>query len=498
MKRYRYIDKLLVTVAMIMGFTIPGNAQINTENVNIIRKGDKMMVSAEIVLDSLDLKSNRQIFLTPVIEGKSGESAQLPSILVTGRGMHYAYERGTMRGLSEFRKKYNIMREIRRDNGKNQTVDYLGSTLFRPWMRTDSISLKFRYDSCGCGVQSGTEFGNGIDTTLNPVGRMRLVYVTPRVTDLPVSIHEGKARVQFEVNRTELHDLPYTCRNGQRIDNREQLKVILDSIEYAVTDPNVTISGIQITGFASPESPYEHNLMLATGRSRALSDYIAQYVGRKYNLGKEIASFDVVPENWGEFREMTISSKELTETQRNDLLELIDRPAFTAADYDAKEKILKTDHRFRDLYRNLILPEWFPLLRATKFRISTKLKPMSDQELAHVLEVTPEKMSLNQMMRVANLHPQGSKEFDAVIETALQYYPDDEEANLNAAVTAIRNGKYNKAETLLRKSGDSPEAQNARAVILAIKGDFDGAREILKNISGLSEAETNLLLLSDE
>lgn len=497
MKRHIYLSlfALALAVATAAASVTQG---IATRNVALGRSGGKIHLTADVVLDSLKLKSGQQVFVTPVITGARGQSVVLPTVLVTGRGMHYAYERGTMRDLKTYRERYDISREIRRLNGTAQSFDYSGYATYEPWMRNDRLSLAFHLDSCGCGVFAGSAVVPSVDTIFNPLSKMRVAYITPKVTELPVTNHEGFARVQFEVDRTRLHDSVYRCRNGQRIDNRQQLKVIYDSIEYALTDPNVEISKIQITGYASPESPYEHNRELATGRSHALADYIGKYVGRKYQISPEVADFDAVPENWTEFRTQVLDAKDITEQQRADLLELIDRPAFSPADYDAKERELKTSPRFRDLYRTKILPQWFPHLRATKFRISTRLKPMSDDKLAEIITTTPEKMSLNQMMRVARLYPEGSEAFDKVIDTALKYYPDSEEANLNAAVSALRHEDYQRAATLLVKAGDSPEAVNARAVVKVHDGDFDGARQLLEKVPMLPEAQKNLSLLADE
>ncbi|MDE6716903.1 MAG: DUF3868 domain-containing protein [Muribaculaceae bacterium] len=499
MKRYFHLI-MWALAAFILTPDAKAYDSISADKVvlNRINGGKTLHLATDIVLDALKLKSNEQIFITPVLTGENGEAAILPTVLVTGRSMHYAYERGTMRGLKKYKKEYNIVREVRRHNGYPQTIDYSGTVDMQPWMRTGNISLNFRYDNCGCGVHTGSDLGEPTDTTLNPAPGMYVAYITPRVTELPVSIHEGKARVQFEVDKTELHDNVYQCRNGQTIDNRQQLKVIYDSIAYALTDPNVELAKIEIIGYASPESPYEHNKELATGRSRALAEYIGKYVGNRYQISPDVTDFDAVPENWTEFREQVVNAKDITDAQRAALLELIDRPAFSPADYDAKENELKTDPRFRDLYRTKILPQWFPHLRATKFRISTRLKPMDDQQLSRIIISSPEKMSLNQMMRVARLYPEGSANFDTVIETALLYYPDSEEANLNAAASALRKRDLSKAEALLKKAGNSPEAVNARAVLLANKGDFEGARRLLDSIQSLPEAQKNRTLLGDE
>lgn len=461
--------------------------RVAAENVSVATADGSLNISADFVLDSLSLRSNSQIFITPVVRGGAGEETVLPSLLVSGRNMHYAYERGSLRGFDDIRR-HDILREVRRDNGRPQRVAYLTSTPLQKWMRLADVRVAFVYDSCGCGVAGAPVIADEIPLNLNPAKEMRKVMQTPAVTELPVEIHEGRARVQFEVDRTELHAEPYVCRNGQRIDNRAQLKMIDDSVKYALTDPNVEIAGIDICGYASPESPYLHNEYLATNRSRALAEYLAD----RYHLPREKCTYSSVPENWKEFREQVVASKEITDRQRADLLELIDRPVYGPSDYDAKEKELKTSPKFAGLYRAKILPQWFPRLRATTFAISTRLKPMSDQELAKIIETTPEKMSLNQMFRVARLYPEGSDEFNRVIDIALRHYPDSETANLNAAAAYAARGDYDRAQQLLAKAGDSPEAWNLRGIILTSKGEFEQAAECFRKAGSLPEAAKNL------
>ncbi len=474
---------------MFASFAAKVDGRIGFSKLESSMSGEGLRIYSEINLDSVKLGSNDQFFITPVVEDSKGNSEVLPSVLVNGRNMHYAWKRGSLG--RDFAAGRNIIKEVKRDNGKQQSVRYAATAELRQWMLDSSAHVRMVVDTCGCGHAYGQSAGMPVPLDLNPAPRMRVAYMTPAVTELPVSIHEGKARVQFEVDKTDLHSEPYICRNGQRIDNRSQLKVIDDSIHYALSDPNVEIAKIRICGYASPESPYIHNEYLATNRSRALSEYIA---GR-YNLPVERSEYDAVAENWGEFREMVEDANDITSGQRKDLLDLIDRPAYGPADYDAKERELKTSPKFATLYKTKILPEWFPRLRATKFEIRTRLKPMSDEKLAEVMAATPEKMSLNQMFRVARLYPEGSEEFNKAIATALRHYPEDPVANLNFAVAAIKSGDIPKAEGLLLKAGDSPEAENVRGVIAAYKGDFESARHHFEVSLNLPEAAKNIEML---
>lgn len=473
-----------MTMVADMGKVIP-------ENVTATRADGFANISVDFNLDSLRLKGNEQVFLTPIVQGRNDEErVVLPSLLVSGRNMHYAYERGTLKNFESIRS-HDILRETRRDNGKPQVEPYTVRTPMEDWMRKGYAGVVFVYDSCGCGVAGAPQISPLIPIFPNPVKKMATAMITPPVTEPEVVIHEGKARVQFEVDRFELHDSIYICRSGQKIDNREQLKMITDSIDYALTDPNVEIAEIAICGYASPESPYLHNEYLATNRSRALAEYLADL----YNLPRERTSYSSVPENWGEFREQVLESKEITEQQRQDLLELIDRPAYGPSDYDAKEKELASSPKFAKLYREKIRPQWFPQLRATTFAIKTKLKPMTDEELAKIFDTNSGMMTLNDMFRVARLYPQGSEKYNEIIEKALAKYPDSEIANLNAAAAAVSSGNYDRAMTLLQKVGDIPEAANLKGIIATAEGNFDEALKWFDKASSLPQARSNKSLI---
>lgn len=477
------------------------SGRISAASCKVTHSGDLLLVSADFVLDSLHLDANHQIYVTPVLADAEGNSVALPAVLLSGRNMHYAIERGTLK-ITDANHPV-VAEEVRRHNGRPQSVPYMAKVPFEKWMLGRTAEVSFPLDECGCGAPEAKGELPGMPLNLNPASDMVVAYITPQVTELPVAVHDGKARIQFEVDRTELHPEPYVCRNGQRIDNRAELKVIGDSLQYALSDPNVEIAEVSICGYASPESPYIHNDMLATGRSRALSEYIAD----RHNLPAGVSRYSSVPENWEEFRQLVVDADDITEQQRADLLRLIDEPAYGPADYDRKEKTLKTDRRFANLYKTKILPQWFPKLRATKFAIKTRLKPMSDPQLAEVILTSPEKMSLNQMFRVANLYPEGSDEFNRTIRIALRYYADDPVANLNAAVAALRAANepgaepqreeelLAEAQRYLAKAGDSPEAENARGLLAAKRGDLEGARRHFEAAATLPEAQRNLNLL---
>lgn len=479
------IALLLAAVAAPAMAAGTSTSALRVENQQARRVDSVIRLTADINLDGVSLPSTRQFFITPVLEDNAGNSEVLPSVLVNGRSMHIAWERKSLGG--DFRKHHDVVKAVRRNNGKAQTVEYSAETLLEKWMWKPDASVRWVVDTCGCGHEQGSRTGDPELLGLNPAGKMRVAYVTPAVAPLPVAVHDGEAHVNFEVNKSELHADPYRCKNGKMIDNREQLRVIDDSIRYALADKNVEIAGLSICGYASPEGTYISNERLATDRSRALSQYITE----RYNIPAGVSEYDAVAENWEGLRHMVETSPELSVTQRRELLELIDRPAYGPADYDAKDRELRTAPRFAALYKDKILPEWYPALRTTKFKITTRLKPLSDEALAEVIKTTPEKMSLNQMFRVARLYPEGSDEFYRVMQTAHRYFPDDETANLNLASTMLRRGDLEGARKYLDKAGSSPEALNARGIIATWEGEMKEAEALFRAAGALPEAAKN-------
>ena len=104
-------------------------------------------------------------------------------------------------------------------------------------------------------------------------------------------------------------------------------------------------------------------------------------------------------------------------------------------------------------------------------------------------------MSLNQMFRVARLYPEGSEEFNRVIDIALKYYPNDPTAIINAAAAETARGEYAKAKELLTKVKANPEVYNLLGIIATSEENYDMAIKYFEEAGDLPDAKRNLQLL---
>lgn len=80
----------LISSAIALLVALPAAAQdVKTENVDIHVTDSHLIVTADLILDNLTLKSNRQVLITPVVRGSEASQSSafsLQRIRATGNG----------------------------------------------------------------------------------------------------------------------------------------------------------------------------------------------------------------------------------------------------------------------------------------------------------------------------------------------------------------------------------------------------------------------------
>ena len=272
MKRHLII--LLILAAFASVATAQGNLQVS-------RMQDRTFVTMDFVLDTLNVPSNRYRAFTPVIKSKDGTQQQrLKTLIVSGRRQNIVFQRDGIDPLYAA----NCV-NIRRMNGQPQQYAYSDAVPTEPWFR--NADLYIENDLCGCGDQLKNE-----QTLLasllppDPYGLIALTDVVPAVQKKERNLH-GSAFVTFVVNKWEM--------KPDYMDNRRELRKITDTLSVMAQDPNVSVREIKIHGFASPESPYTHNKMLATNRAQSLTNWLKQ----QYDLPANVfAPAEATAEDW--------------------------------------------------------------------------------------------------------------------------------------------------------------------------------------------------------
>lgn len=416
---------------------------IRIESMRVAQSGDQLLVNMELNMDSLQLSANDRYVFTPLVVGRSN-NVELPAIVLNGRKQDITYRR------NGYRKYGSEAVSVRRKNNTAQTVHYSATVPYESWM--ENVNVEVIEDYCGC--------GDVLNQNVTLVHRLRtpyMPYLRPQAEARKERHEEGRAFIDFPVDKITLYP--------DYRENPRELNKIIQTINLVKEDKNTTITGISIHGFASPESPYEHNAYLAENRARTLKDYVRKLL----HLEDQIFAVEFTPEDWDGLRKYVAES---ALEHKKEILALIDDKTLEP---DAKEWKIKLsypeDYRF-------MLQTWYPALRHSDYVVTYRVRPFSVEEAKEILKTKPQQLSLEEMFLVAQTYEAGSPEFNDVMETAARMFPDDETANINAACARMEVGDLKGARFYLDKTRDSADALHARGVLELLEGNSNKAREL--------------------
>ena len=456
------MKKRFISIALLLAGSLAAanvRAQVNNtlrvEKKLIERSGDYLLVDLTLNLSDLEIRSNRSVTYTPVIQ-RGDSLRRLPALIVNGRNRQILYERTGRNPIDdgEF--------AIRRKNGAEQRFDYRTRVPYARWMGKSEMAMVT--DECGCGwdalgSERGTLFPIRLDRTPRPV----MAYIAPPA-EVKNRAKEGSAFLDFPVNRTEIHP-------DYRQNSRE-LAAICETVESVRDDKYATITAISIKGYASPEGSYANNERLAKGRSEAL----LAYVKGRYDLAGVATEASYEPEDWAGLEDRVERS---ALPAKEELLSVIRDASIT--DPDRREAKLKTIDG-GEPYRYL-LNEIYPALRHSDYRVSYTISPIDVEEAKELIYKDPKQLSLEEMFRVAQTYETGSPEFKEVFEIAVRMYPDDPVSNLNAANSALLNGDAATARRYLAKAQEGPERRLAEGVACWLEEDTERAATIFRTLA---------------
>lgn len=461
MKKIVCISLLLLYIVSIKAQTIM-NGQVTVRDLSVTRSEGNLFVSMDVDVSALDMKSNREVVLTPVLKAEE-ESVRLPNILIAGRNRYY----------------YNLRNNSALENeslyrvGKVTNISYQAVVPFAEWMTIATLTMD--EDLCGCQCEvlmNNDDLLTSIDFAPK-VFDPSYVYLPPKAEAVKIREVKGSAYIDFPVNRTEIYK---DFRN-----NPAELQKIKNTIDAVKDDADTQITSVSIKGYASPEGPYANNARLASGRTETLKEYVQQL----YSFPASVFTTSSEPEDWSGLRAYV---EESGLAHKQEILALIDSDRAP----DKKDQMIKT--QYPDDYRYL-LQNCYPALRHSDYTVEYIVRAYTDvEEAKRVLQTAPGKLSLQEFYMIANSYQPGSTEYNEIFETMVRLYPNDEVANLNAANVAMGKKDLPAARKYLAKAGESREAVYARGVLAGLEGDYETAKSSLEKAVGMGvkDAEESL------
>lgn len=435
------ITIILISVALLTqgATTLPAGL---VEDVRAERSERNLIVKMRIDPSVADARSDRELWLRPyVTDGR--DSLWLEPVVIAGRTRYYLHLRRDGKN-----PEYIMLR-----SGKGEPYDYTAIVDYADWMEMSSVQLVSQTDGC-CGEAAGPQ-GHDELAVLDSRPKVYepvLAYVTPAREAVKAREVHGSAYIDFPVNSTEI--LP-----AYR-DNLRELSKIQATVDAVRDDRDVSITSLDIKGYASPEGSYANNERLARGRTEAL----AAYVRRLYDFPAALMHTSWEAEDWAGL-ERWIAGHDMAD--KEGILAIVTDAAVAP---DRREQMLKS--RYPEQYA-MLLAEVYPSLRHSDYTVNYTVRQYADvAEIAAVMAVSPQKLSLDELFRLARSYDSSSPEFMEVMEVAVRMFPDSETANLNAALTAASHGESAKARRYLQRAGDSADAAYAAGVVEACDGNY--------------------------
>ena len=435
---------------------------VRTTSSSLYKMGKELVVSISIDI-TRDFSPNESMVLVPVITDSPEHQLELPPIYINSRKQHIIFQRETS-------KKEKEAQALQRKNGVRQTMHYLQSVPFEKWMNRAVLSLIER--SCGCGIPGTEDFTCIARLHPQPMPAPQLAFLTPQIEKSKIRKEKGSAFIDFPVNVAVIND--------KYSNNAAELNKIIETINNIKKDSNVSITHISIHGYASPDGPLRINERLSRERTQALKEYVS----RLYTFeGKDIHT-SYTPEDWEGFEALL---GDTVFQQKEAIMRIVTSDRHP----DHKEKMIKS--RFPAFYR-FASRHWFTLLRHSDYTIEYHVRPFTVEESQKVFDTNPKNLSLEEMFRLALTHSPGSKMYNRIFMTAVQLFPDNPTANLNAACIALMQKDTKTATAFLRKAPAVPEKTLAEGVACFLQGDYEKAETLFRQAkdAGLPQADENL------
>lgn len=449
------MKKILIYSVLCLIAALPVSAQkfykdaINITNASLWQQGESLYINMQMDMRNLKVSNDRTLTLTPVLTGPDN-NVVLPEIVINGRRRQKAYLRAiALDKATTMEIPYNTQ----------EVLNYTQVIPYEPWMENAYLNLE--EDLCGCGghqeVLTQEMIMNGVSTETKRLATLQPApsYIQPKAEVVKARSEQYEVHLDFPVGKSVI--LP------DFMNNQTELRNIREMFNKVQNDKKLTITGVYIEGFASPEGPLKLNEQLSKSRAEALKKYLSvheQIPANLYNV-----SFG--GENWeGLVKALEASNMK----EKTEFLNIIRNTSDIAR---RKEEIKRVGGGAP--YRTM-LKELYPALRKVNCRIDYTIANFKVDEGKEIIKTQPQYLSLNETYLVANSYPKGGDDFIKVFDIAVRMYPDDEVANLNAAAVALSKKDLPDARKYLDKSNkQTAEYANNNGIYYLLSGNKDQA-----------------------
>ncbi len=460
MKRQSIIKGLAFFVAAgttLSSCTLLGDLDYTVTPDPLEMHGDSVRVKVDIVFPEKSINKKASAEIVPML----GETALEPVTFVgekaTGNGQKIQYKAG----------------------GK---VTY-----------TDVVAYNSAFENTDLNITGTVSKKGKVKDEIDPIKIADATIITPLLVNKDSKVRYAKDEFRRVTPESTFAQINY--QKGRDNVRPSELKED-DIVEYqdwlasAQSNPKIAITGINVTGFASPEGEVEKNSTLADDRATSSIDAVKKIAEKVEN---EVAQGEVYTparggqagEDYDGFERILIADSEMNEDDKN----LVLRVLKTYSDPNEREEAMRDMGKtFTYLDRNI-----FPQLRRAEITTNFDLTGFSDEEMKNYSVSKPDTLNLEELLFCATLYTDLGEKL-RVYKIAEGRYPEDYRPANNVGAVLFEQNKITEAKAKFEKSlgiKDNLLSKNNLAAVAIKEGDRSSARNLLGQAGSASEVSYN-------
>lgn len=274
---------------------------------------------------------------------------------------------------------------------------------------------------------------------------------------------------------------------------QDDIKAYQEFLAGAQTNPKIEVTGINMTGFASPEGEVEKNSNLSNDRAASAQKASVNLAKKAKHEGAqgEIYNLKGSGEDYDGFKRMLQEDTKMNEDDKNLVLRVLE----TISDPNEREQAMRDMGKtFTYLDRNV-----FPMLRRTEMVINYDETGFSDEEMMDYSKSNPDTLNLEEWLFCATLYTDLNEKL-RVYKEAESRFPEDYRPANNVGAVLYQQNKVSEAKSQFEKANgieDNPISKNNLGAIAGLDGDREKSMDLLNQAGGAgSEVNYNKGILN--
>lgn len=426
-------------------------------------QGDRLDLQLDLILDNLKVGTNDLIILTPRIAQPDGSYSLLldPIYIVGGTRDRVLSRQIRFDNLPDYYETARPESITRRLNGKRQQITYRTSVPYDRRMRGAQLTLEEWLTGC-----AECDRGTASMALMTPMLKSepykptyKASFIVPEAEPVKNRSDKYSATIAFRLDRDQI-DRTYK-------DNARILGDVDAKVRSVLDNKDITLTGMTVEGWASPEGNAAYNQKLSERRAKAFADYLSSTHG----IRRADMRVTGRGEDWTGV-ERLIADSDLS--YKADLQQILDNYSGDAR--DPRIRALQGGQVFRDLVDGL-----YTRVRRTDYTFAYTVRGFNLEEARERIRTSPRLLSLNEMFLVAESYSPESKEYKEVFDIAATYFPTEPVAVNNVAAAELEQGNFTAALSRLeRLQSETAQSLNNRAIALALSGKLADARQLFE------------------